>query len=91
MCGGNCNGGGVPGGGEKWFACTANQDITLPIWANQQPKGGGTVDVQVKYIGAFHVTDWSNTGSVRGYLTSLSGGSGFVAKPGPVVKGALVD
>jgi hypothetical protein len=88
--GGGGGGGGAGGSTEKFTTCKANNLITMPIYGQAEDKGGGTLEVQVKYIGAFYLTAYGNKGSVRGYLTAISsGGGGFVNAPGPVSKAAL--
>ena len=75
-------------GKGKTFACDV--EIELPIWAGEY-KLGGPKNVRVKYIGAFHLTNYDD-GLVTGYLTSMSttSGGGFVGAVGPVRKGAIV-
>jgi len=74
-------------GSAKSFACDV--EIELPIWAGTY-KLGGPKNVRVKYVGAFHLTNYDD-GLVSGYLTSMqASGGGFVGAAGPVRKGAIV-
>lgn len=72
------------------FPCNAR--VTLPVW-NARNGASASAWVQVLYVGAFVVTGFNN-GSVTGYLTALLAdgtASGFVPRPGPVMRGALVQ
>jgi hypothetical protein len=74
-------------GQGKTFNC--DKDILLPIWAGTY-KLGGPKNVRVKYIGAFHLTNYDD-GLVTGYLTGMGDPSGgFGGGVGPVQKGAIV-
>jgi Flp pilus assembly protein TadG len=78
-------------GGRKKFACDAT--IVVPIW-NARTTATGAGNVQIKYVGAFKLTEYDD-GILTGYLTSLAadlaGGGGFSALPGPIKKVALVE
>jgi hypothetical protein len=78
------------GGAGNSFGC--NAPVYLPIW-NARSGGSASAWVQVLYVGAFVVTQFNN-GAVTGYLTALSADpytGGFQPRPGPVMRGALVQ
>jgi hypothetical protein len=72
------------------FAC--NAPVTLPVW-NVRNGSSASAWVQVLYIGAFVVTQY-HSGTVTGYLTALDAdrdAGGFMPRPGPLMRGALVQ
>lgn len=78
------------GGSGNSFPCS--MDIIVPIW-NARSSGSASAWVQVLYLGAFRLTQYSN-GTVVGYLTTLSapaGSGGVTPTPGPILANLLVQ
>jgi hypothetical protein len=78
--------------GASGSSFNCNVPVTLPVW-NARNGSSASAWVQVLYIGAFVVTRFHN-GTVTGYLTALTAdrdAGGFVPRPGPLMRGALVQ
>jgi Flp pilus assembly protein TadG len=70
--------------------------VNVAIWDRYgaSPHGLCTGCYHVKYMGVFYVTGYNHSGnSVKGYFSGLidAAAGGFVAKPGPISKNALVE
>lgn len=75
--------------------CLPAVRVNVAIWDTygNSPHGYCSSCFHVKYMGVFYVTGWNGppNNQVTGYFSSLgTDATGFVAKPGPITKNALV-
>ena len=77
--------------------CLAQSLVNVAIWDRygNSPRGFCSPCYHIKYMGVFYVTGYQGPpdNNVLGYFSSLTDPSagGFVPKPGPIVKNALVQ
>jgi len=76
--------------------CATPVQITAALWDNvgnaPGTSGCGGKCFHIKYMGVFFVTGYDDTNNaVTGFFKTMSSAGGFVAKPGPILRMALVQ
>jgi len=88
-----CDANGGTSGNANDFMCLGDPKVKMAMWDANNGKPGSSLQLRVKYVGAFAVMGFQSAGSgqVIGYFSSMASPGGLTTAPSPLTKVVLVQ